>query len=75
FYALHVDASIHRYPMYTLVEAGTNQEAIHKFAVEHEMKVAELEPDGVWMEMKDGALVMYSVTEKIQKDRTRRSEV
>ncbi|GMA61891.1 hypothetical protein NZD89_19405 [Alicyclobacillus fastidiosus] len=38
FYAIHVDASTHRYPTYTLVDAGTDQEAIHKMAVEHEMK-------------------------------------
>ncbi|GMA64784.1 hypothetical protein NZD89_05315 [Alicyclobacillus fastidiosus] len=55
FYAIHVDVSTHRYPTYTLVDAGTDQEAIHKMAVEHKMKVAELEPDGVWMEMKHRA--------------------
>ncbi|GMA64777.1 hypothetical protein NZD89_05290 [Alicyclobacillus fastidiosus] len=64
FYPTHVDASTHRYPTYTLIEAGTDQEAIHKLAVEHEMRVAELEPDGVWMEMKDGALVRYAVTRR-----------
>lgn len=61
FYATVRDASTHRYPTYTLVDAGTDQEAIHKMAVEHGMRVAELEPNGVWMEMKDGALVRYDV--------------
>ncbi|GMA66134.1 hypothetical protein [Alicyclobacillus fastidiosus] len=56
------DASTHRYPTFTLVDAGTDQEAIHKMAVEHDMRVAELEPDGVWMEIKDGALVKYDVS-------------
>ncbi|GMA64537.1 hypothetical protein NZD89_04245 [Alicyclobacillus fastidiosus] len=43
--------------------APVQYRAIHSLAVEHEMRVAELEPDGVWMEMKDGALVKYSVRE------------
>lgn len=62
FFATNRDFSIFTYPSQILVEAECEQQAIHRLGREYGMKVAELEQNGVWMELSDGALVRYEIT-------------
>lgn len=64
FFALVREGSIYEYPGHELVEEEDLKSAIYKLSVDHNMTIAEIDDEDVWMKLPDGAMVKYDVVEK-----------
>lgn len=61
FYAVERSASMYPYPTLMTVRTDTEMDAIQYMADEYGMRIARIAADCVWMELRDGSMVKYTL--------------